>query len=342
MRTDRLLALCGLLCLLAVPASAQNASQTFRSAYDAFSQGNFARSLALLDDVERSVGRNPRVESLRVHVYFSQRDFIRARIALDRYQRSATRASGRAHQELLALGPHIDEGLRQMEFTWRDSVQSRRAAEADRIIAQTYQAERQRVEAQMREAGARQSALQREFDAYNQMISSTDRQSAESFVREFPGSVRRDTAVVLWRSRYIASARLQRGEEGVATMRRFRSIFDSYGVPTSVRSEVNAVYAQHVEQARQSMRQEYASNAISARQREMKAWGWTAMYPVMGFALGTLLDSEGEGYAPIMAGGMLALSLAIDQPWTAGEYSRRRNRDIQRRLADLDAYPRIY
>lgn len=164
-------------------AYSQSSVDIFNSAKNQYENGNYTTAIQNLKALERSIGTNPKIQSLLVYSYVAKNDFVNAKISFEKYKRLAVYATGDAHQKLLQQEALINAGLRKLEDDFRNKEMTpQKKMQAARVAIQaTYppnsQTKTQKEIDDIRKQFETSSLLERKYDEYLKRI--TDAAASE-------------------------------------------------------------------------------------------------------------------------------------------------------------------
>lgn len=120
------------------PVSAQSARELFDAAKTAYENGRFDESIRLIGQCEQSLGRsNPKIESLKTHVYYSTSDWSNAYLAASRYfsMAPASNAGSVAHKELETIRQEVTGKMKALHKDHLKTIDDKRMEQANKAAA---------------------------------------------------------------------------------------------------------------------------------------------------------------------------------------------------------------
>lgn len=124
--------------LAITPASAQSARELFDAAKSAYENGRFDESIRLIGQCEQSLGKsNPKIESLKTHVYYSTSDWSNAYLAASRYfsMAPASNAGSVAHKELETIRREVTGKMKALHKDHFKTIDDKRMEQANKASA---------------------------------------------------------------------------------------------------------------------------------------------------------------------------------------------------------------
>lgn len=164
-------------------AYSQSSVDIFNSAKNQYENGNYTTAIQNLKALERSIGTNPKIQSLLVYSYVAKNDFVNAKISFEKYKKLAVYATGDAHQKLLQQEALINAGLRKLEDDFRNKEMTpQKKMQAARVAIQatyptTNKTKTQKEIEDIRKYFENSSLLERKYGEYLKRI--TDAAASE-------------------------------------------------------------------------------------------------------------------------------------------------------------------
>ncbi|WP_341834043.1 hypothetical protein WJU16_13595 [Chitinophaga pollutisoli] len=126
------------LLLTMTSVSAQSARELFDAAKTAYENGRFNESIRLIRQCEQLLGRsNPKIESLKTHVYYSTSDWSNAYLAASRYfnMAPASNAGSVAHKELETIRQEVTGKMKSLHKDHFKTIDDKRMEQANKVTA---------------------------------------------------------------------------------------------------------------------------------------------------------------------------------------------------------------
>lgn len=164
-----------------ITASAQTAKEWFNQAKQQYENGNYSNAISTLKQVEQSVGINPKTQSLLVYAYMGNKDYVNAKIALNKYKKMAVDNLYEAHRELLQQEKSIDAELTKLEKNQKQNIEQERMKKADETITSIYNTtKRQQVIAQQKKDQEKLDKIQKE-QTYQNIYAELEEREQKSY-----------------------------------------------------------------------------------------------------------------------------------------------------------------
>lgn len=135
--------------------TAQSAGQLFENAKLAYENNQYSEAISHLDRCQSALGSsNPRIESLRTLVYYSDNELANAYRSINKYFQMATGqfANTTAHKELVALRLTIQSRLEYMDQVYKGRIERERMQKAEEEVKEMESATQNKLEIQKSES----------------------------------------------------------------------------------------------------------------------------------------------------------------------------------------------
>ncbi|WP_113664306.1 WG repeat-containing protein [Pedobacter nanyangensis] len=118
---------------------AQTPQEQFNKAKELYDNGKNKDCIALLQNIEKQTGANPKIYSLYANAYLAEKDYINASIGLNKFKKLVGNKRTDAIQTVLDLEKEINSGVETAEKNHKEIISKKRMAEADKIILTSKQ-----------------------------------------------------------------------------------------------------------------------------------------------------------------------------------------------------------
>jgi hypothetical protein len=112
----------------------QNTTSLFTLAKQYFEQGSYFASIQNLKSLEYQIGSNPKIQSLLIYSYVALKDYINAKIELEKFKKLIGNKRTESMQAILNLEPEINSGVYNADQNYRQTILSKRMSEARNIV----------------------------------------------------------------------------------------------------------------------------------------------------------------------------------------------------------------
>lgn len=144
---------------------AQTPQDQFNKAKELYDNGNNKDCIVALQAVEKQVDANPRIYSLYINAYVADKDYTNAAISLNKFKKLVDNKRTDAIQSILDLEKEINSGVETAEKKHKATVDKKRMAEADKIIAASKQKNQQTMQELTGKYEMEKNALTQNADA---------------------------------------------------------------------------------------------------------------------------------------------------------------------------------
>lgn len=172
-------------------AYSQSSVDIYNKAKSLYENGNYTNAIQNLKSLEQSIGSNPRIVSLLVYSYVANKDFVNAKISIEKYKKLAVYAKGNAHQKLLEQENVINNSLKKLEeqFKNNEMTPQKKMQAAHTAIQLTYSATNQirtQKEAEnIRNYFETNGLLEKKYNEYLQLITNVAEAELKKKVNTF-------------------------------------------------------------------------------------------------------------------------------------------------------------
>lgn len=160
----------------------QSPIDQFNNAKSIFDKGNFKECIGLLGVIEKQVGPNPKIYSLYVYAYASDKDYVNAKIALNKFKKLVGSNTSESIKAVLDLEKEIDAGVNNAEITFTQTAERKAMENADKIIAATASPKLQKAKLLQEEFTRNQFAL----------LSNANADELPEYIRSLPDEAQRN------------------------------------------------------------------------------------------------------------------------------------------------------